>query len=193
MPVDMKHTIAKATETLLIDKKVMKLTVKDIVEECHITRQAFYYHFANIPELLDWIISQREEEMPEIHPGQEPPEDQLRYWSMIILNTISHLKKMGKSAYFQEILDICFAHLKNYFTRIARKDEAFHKLDPFDQDLIIRYHCYALAGILSDWDEKKRIEDLDRTLYDIYVITTGEFWRLMKSDQNAENPLTPKS
>ena len=38
MAVDMKQMIAEATRTLLIDKHVKKLTVKDIVEQCHITR-----------------------------------------------------------------------------------------------------------------------------------------------------------
>lgn len=44
MAIDMKKTIAEAASNLLFEKKVKKLTVKDIVEECHITRQAFYYH-----------------------------------------------------------------------------------------------------------------------------------------------------
>lgn len=56
MPTDMKRTIAEAAQTLLVQRHVKKLTVKDIVEECHITRQAFYYHFADIPELLRWMI-----------------------------------------------------------------------------------------------------------------------------------------
>lgn len=44
MAVDMKETIAEAARKLLMEKKVKKLTVKDIVETCEITRQAFYYH-----------------------------------------------------------------------------------------------------------------------------------------------------
>ena len=55
MPIDMKGTIAQAAMTLLTEKYVKKLTVKDIVEECHITRQTFYYHFADIPEMFRWI------------------------------------------------------------------------------------------------------------------------------------------
>lgn len=43
LPVDMKELIAEAARTLLTDHHVKKLTVKDIVEQCHITRQAFYY------------------------------------------------------------------------------------------------------------------------------------------------------
>ena len=42
LPVDMKELIAEAARTLLTDHHVKKLTVKDIVEQCPITRQAFY-------------------------------------------------------------------------------------------------------------------------------------------------------
>lgn len=56
MAEDMRETIANAAKTLLFDKKVRKLTVKDIVEECHITRQTFYYHFEDIPDLMAWSL-----------------------------------------------------------------------------------------------------------------------------------------
>ena len=39
--MDMKEIIAEAARKLILEKKVKKLTVKDIVEECQITRQAF--------------------------------------------------------------------------------------------------------------------------------------------------------
>ena len=63
MPVDMKEMMAEAVRKLLMDKKVKKLTVKDIVEECQITRQSFYYHFEDIPALLQWILEQGTERM----------------------------------------------------------------------------------------------------------------------------------
>lgn len=58
MAVEMKEIIAEAAWTLLFEKKVKKLTIKDIVEECHITRQAFYYHFEDIPDLMRWQLKQ---------------------------------------------------------------------------------------------------------------------------------------
>ena len=61
MAIDMKKTIAEAASNLLFEKKVKKLTVKDIVEECHITRQAFYYHFEDIPDLIQWVLYQEME------------------------------------------------------------------------------------------------------------------------------------
>ena len=52
--MDMKEIITEAARKLVLEKKVKKLTVKDIVEECQITRQAFYYHFEGIPDMIQW-------------------------------------------------------------------------------------------------------------------------------------------
>lgn len=52
MTIGTEELIVQAVERLLMQKKVKKLTVKDIVEECGITRQTFYYHFRDIPDLL---------------------------------------------------------------------------------------------------------------------------------------------
>ena len=54
-----------------MDKKVKKLTVKDIVEECHITRQAFYYHFEDIPDMLKWMLERGAQAMREAGFGKD--------------------------------------------------------------------------------------------------------------------------
>ena len=78
MPIDMKKMIAEAAWRLLTEKKVRKLTVKDIVEECHITRQSFYYHFEDIPDLLRWVLEQGLERMMEESQAQGNDEESIR-------------------------------------------------------------------------------------------------------------------
>ena len=48
MSADMKDTIARTAIRLLLEKREKKLTVTNLVEACQITRQTFYYHFADI-------------------------------------------------------------------------------------------------------------------------------------------------
>ena len=57
MPSDMKERIAREFAELARTKSIDKITVKDIVEQCHITRQTFYYHFRDIYDLVGWVIS----------------------------------------------------------------------------------------------------------------------------------------
>ena len=59
MPGDMKETIAKAAIKLLSQNHVKKLTGKDIVEQCHITRQRYYYHFEAIPDFSPCVPESR--------------------------------------------------------------------------------------------------------------------------------------
>src|SRR5699024_2675021 len=43
---------------LLEERPVDKLTVKDIVEDCGINRNTFYYHFADLPSLISTIMKE---------------------------------------------------------------------------------------------------------------------------------------
>lgn len=63
-----------------------KLTVKDIVEECHITRQTFYYHFEDIPALIQWVLDRSTEKMLKEIQQQDNVEDKLRYFFLTVLD-----------------------------------------------------------------------------------------------------------
>ena len=66
MPIDMKAAICRSASELLTKKRTKKLTVKDIVEECGITRQTFYYHFQDIPDLICYMMEQGSKELLKI-------------------------------------------------------------------------------------------------------------------------------
>ena len=50
-----KNAICDAAYKLTGKKSIDKITVKDIVEECQITRQTFYYHFQDLYAVIEWI------------------------------------------------------------------------------------------------------------------------------------------
>lgn len=58
MPGDMKSKIADVLNELLKHKKLDKITVKELVEACHISRQSFYYHFRDIMDVVEWYQNQ---------------------------------------------------------------------------------------------------------------------------------------
>ena len=65
MPNFTKQAIRRAFFKLLNEHPINKITIKDIVDECGINRNSFYYHFEDIPtlmresmkEILDGIIA----------------------------------------------------------------------------------------------------------------------------------------
>lgn len=51
-----KRALAESLKRLLSRRSFDKITVKDIVKECGVNRQTFYYHFHDIYDLIDWIF-----------------------------------------------------------------------------------------------------------------------------------------
>lgn len=56
MPINMKESIADAFVRLMTEKDVNKITVKDLVEVCAISRQSFYYHFRDLNAVVVHLI-----------------------------------------------------------------------------------------------------------------------------------------
>ena len=51
-----KQALANSLRHLLEKKSLSKITIKDIVEDCGVNRQTFYYHFQDVYDLVDWIF-----------------------------------------------------------------------------------------------------------------------------------------
>jgi len=51
-----KQDILDALLTMLQDRSLDEITVKDLTEQCGISRQAFYYHFSDIYAVIDWAL-----------------------------------------------------------------------------------------------------------------------------------------
>ena len=56
MAANTKQALEDGFKRLLSQRSMYNITVKDIVEECGVNRQTFYYHFHDIYALLEWIV-----------------------------------------------------------------------------------------------------------------------------------------
>ena len=59
MPNFTKQAIKASFIKLLNERPLNQITVKDIVEDCGINRNSFYYHFADLPTLLEEVIMEQ--------------------------------------------------------------------------------------------------------------------------------------
>ncbi|MBQ1709528.1 MAG: TetR family transcriptional regulator [Treponema sp.] len=64
-PSETKLLMAQALKKLIKDRPFSKITVQDIVAECNINRNTFYYHFENNYDLLYFTYSQEVQNIAE--------------------------------------------------------------------------------------------------------------------------------
>ena len=53
-----KKVIRDSFVKLLNEKPLSQITVKDIVDECGVNRNTFYYYYEDIPQLLESVVNE---------------------------------------------------------------------------------------------------------------------------------------
>ena len=69
MPSFTKKAIEASFLKLLNETPLSNITVKMIVDDCQINRNSFYYHFQDIPSLLEAIIVQMLDDIIQLIPS----------------------------------------------------------------------------------------------------------------------------
>ncbi len=173
MPADMKRTIAEAAQVLLTDRRVKKLTVKDIVEQCHITRQAFYYHFEDIPELLRWMIDGYFEQVLRRAMDEADGEAGLRCFFVLAINAAPYVEHGMKTNYGDELRRLLRQSFRKYFDLASRHRDMYPNCPHTQLEIILRYHCEAILGLLENWTDEDT-ERLDEIVHTVYHIMTAD-------------------
>lgn len=149
-----QEKIAKSLKELMRTKQFEKISVYDIVKNCDIHRQTFYYHFEDKYELLDWIIE------------KELVEPFMKNFSLDnVYDRFEELfSSMEKNRYFyQNALKINVAVLSRYLGKLANvqvvslinsvKEQNGIVDDNTDVLLSAEFVSCGMAGIVLSWVE----------------------------------------
>lgn len=169
----MKERIAEAATRLVREKNVKKLTVTEIVAECQITRQTFYYHFEDVPALLRWMLERESQSILKKTLEQGTAEESLRYFFQMAIHTAPYIRKGMQTNYDREIQTLLTDFFHRFFTEIAEREDLYADYTLRDQKLFVRYHSCAVMGMLQEWTEDDT-QNLDEIVHKMMQLMTGK-------------------
>ena len=146
-----KTAIKEAFMTLLNKKPFDKITVKEIVEECGINRNTFYYHYEDIYALLQAVLDD------EVQAAMQSV-DGFTSWGNGFLKA-AEFALQNKQAIYHVYRSVERDVLERYLYSVAEfvmskaieQQTADLDPDPTDLELMVTFYKYALAGIVIEW------------------------------------------
>lgn len=158
---------------LLMERPLSQITVKDIVIDCGVNRNTFYYHFADIPELLEKIIMEDFEAVIREYPTVERIEDCLDALVGRALQkrrAVLHIyNSVNRELCEQYLWKVCDYVSDTYTAAIVNG----RKIRENDLSLIKEYLASLCFGIVSGWLRKGMDEGIRAMLYRICEIKKG--------------------
>lgn len=147
-----KDAIKQSFLKLLNSKPIDKITVKEIVQDCGINRNSFYYHFADIPSLMEEIFNDQADEFVSRSFSYENLYDSIMAAIAFSLENKTAILHVFNSPNRQ--------FLDRYLNRVARRTvtgffdnytKGEKNISEEDREAIVMYYKSLLIGFVFDW------------------------------------------
>lgn len=176
-----KKELAESLKRLASGRLFEHVTVGDIVKECGVNRQTFYYHFSDKYELLDWIYY-NETFVPLTADISFGNWDEKLYELLRIMrkNKAFYMNTIKCSDNFFE--EYMLKMLTTLFERAIEDLDSKRQLTPEKKRLASKIFAHGLTGVVIEWamegmraDEKliaenmkELVDNIERLSYYIY-------------------------
>lgn len=146
-----KQAIKASFIKLLNEKPLGKISVRDIVEDCGINRNSFYYHYQDIPALLTEIITGLFDRLIEAYPDVTSLVecfDKAAEYTLENKRALLHIY----NSINRDIFEIYLMKYSEYAVT-AYLSTAFSETEVAEEDkaVIIRFLKCSIFGIFLDW------------------------------------------
>ncbi|MCI7474007.1 MAG: TetR/AcrR family transcriptional regulator [Clostridiales bacterium] len=180
-----KLALANSLRRLLQKKFLDDITVKEIVEDCEVNRQTFYYHFQDIYDLLHWSLEHETAEV--LQPCTS--------WQEALMTTFRYIQENHVIIYHiyrssgREHLDCQFFTMSRALTtRLLDAAAEGLVLSERDREFLMDFYMYALAGTMLGWLADDMKEEPSELAARISFLLEDEFRRVAQRFSSSGSP-----
>ncbi|MBD9209341.1 MAG: TetR family transcriptional regulator [Clostridiales bacterium] len=185
-----KQAIKSSFMKLLNQQPLSKISVRDIVEDCGINRNSFYYHFQDIPSLIEEIIKEDADRIIEQHPTVNSLRECINIMFRYALENkkaVLHIyNSANRDIYEKSMMKLCEYVVTKYLETAFGKDPESEKARA---SAIIFFKC-ELFGLSFEWIEKGMKEDAIEEIYSLADLCrdfSDEIMKRSKEMNKADN------
>lgn len=155
-----KKAIQESFLKLLTERPLSKITVKDIVADCGINRNTFYYYYDDIPKLIENMVEEDAEKIIQSYPTAEKFDDCLEAVIDLALakkRAVLHIyHSASREIYEMYLWRVCDYAINAYVTSVLRD----RSIEAADLDIIKEYLVSLAFGIVSRWLKNDMDDDI---------------------------------
>lgn len=179
-----KKALANSLKQLMRDIPLNKISVKQIVENCGLNRQTFYYHFKDIFDLIEWIYRTEAVESISQYRSYDTWTD--GFYKIFIyiennkafcLNTLNSLGRNHLDMYLYEVTNELLIGVVNEVSYDMNvKDE--------DKKFIANFYTHAFTGLVIQWMKEGMKENPKIIIKKLSELIEGNFIRALERYEN---------
>lgn len=182
-----KLQLEDAFKQILLEKPFHKITIKDLTDYCHISRMAFYYHFQDLYDLVEWILIEdarnalnEKKDYDHWKEGYENIFESVYKNKPFILNVYHDVSR-------DQIEKLLFKLVRELIESVVEERSKDTNVSTKQKDFIACFYMYGFVGVMLDWidhgmkdDYHSIIDDLETTVLGTVDLSIKNFTKQKK-------------
>lgn len=165
-----QKAIKETFVALLEEHPLSEITVKNIVETCGINRNSFYYHYQDIPALVEEIVKEQAEAIIQKYPSVGSIVecfDALIEFASGRKRAIMHIyRSLSREVFERNLMELSEYFVSSYFGTALPQG----KISEEDKKAIIIYYKCVGFGLIIDWLNNGMTEAYARSVRRIFLL-----------------------
>lgn len=170
-----EKALANSLKQLMGKTPLNKITIKELVSNCELNRQTFYYHFQDIFDLLGWIYKTEAVESIADYKTYKTWEDGFLKIFLYIENNkafcLNTLNSLGRDHLDTFLHAIAYELLMGVVNEVSKdmcvKDE--------DKKFIANFYSLAFIGLVIQWMKTRMKEKPEVIIEELSELVEGNF------------------
>lgn len=192
-----KFAILKVFGDLAASRPVDKITVKDITDQCGISRNTFYYHYQDIYQVLKAYVQYSAEHVIELMVEDEGEDGKAGLKEIRYLEANRELLcNLYRSAANEEVRNCLQSAGQIIFDRLIESVSQGMEVQAEDKKILSAVCQYTVRGIMTSWMEEDGMlngETLEQVLVRLDYLFKGAIREALMRSASREQGLLPES
>ena len=169
-----RNAIRQSFIKLLSEYPYSQITVKDIVGDCGINRNSFYYHYQDLPALLEEILRDSCDSLIELTVPRETLEDSM----IAVMEEVSKNRKLIIHIFKsmdRDVFERYLWKLTDYFvSAYLNRKLGIERLSEEDRLSFYRFYQCEFFGVALGWLESGMSQDVGNMVKRIARVKEGQ-------------------
>lgn len=171
---------------LLEERPLNRIKVKDIVDTCGINRNTFYYHYPDLPALIEEFVKEGAESIirkcisaKSVLDGFDAMTEYAIRRKRVIMHVFNSLSR--------EVFEKNLMYISEFFVRrMIEMAQTQKDLSPPNAEAIIEYYKCVCFGLTINWLEKGMIQKQEQSIRRVFVLEKN---MIMENSQHNINQI----
>ena len=146
-----KNALEESLKKFLLQKPLDKITISDLTTDCGISRMAFYYHFKDIYDLVEWSCIEDASRALQGKKTYDTWQEGLQQIFEAVLENKPFILNVYRSVKREQVENYLYSLTYQLIEGVVEEQSENLRVTEEQKKFIADFYKYSFVGVMLDW------------------------------------------